>query len=49
MNKQMLKMQFQQKQEYCFKISNVEQNDSSNISGPGEYCLQTMPERHEIV
>lgn len=49
MNKQMLKKQLQQKQEYCFTISNVEQNDSGNISGPGEYCLQTMPKRQEIV
>lgn len=49
MSKQMLKMQFQQKQEYCFKISNVEQNDSGNISVAGVYCLQTMPGRHEIV
>lgn len=49
MNKQMLKMQFQQKQEYYFTISNVEQNDSGNISGPGEYCLQTMLKGQEIV
>lgn len=49
MNKQVLRMWFQQKQEYCFKISNVEQNDSGNISGPGEYCFQTMPGRHEII
>lgn len=37
-------MQFQKKQENCFKISKVEQNDSDNISGPGEHCPQALLE-----
>lgn len=36
-------MQFQRKWGYCFKISTIYKNDSSNISGTGEQCPQATP------